>query len=193
MPFSWGQGTCFPCIGLLISGGNTVVYEIRDIGDMEVISKTVDDAVGEAFDKVAKYLNLDYPGGPVIEKLARQAVKKDILFPKILPNPGDTRFSYSGIKTAVVNYVNQNPQAEPAEIVYAFQERALEILVRRVFEAARERNLKRIVVAGGVAANGRLRQLLDESRRRDEEIIIASPLLCTIMLLWWQGLPFIIS
>lgn len=177
-PFLEGREFFFPYIGLLISGGNTALYEVRGIGDYEVIGQTVDDAVGEAFDKVAKYLDLDYPGGPVIENLAKKAVKRDIVFPKILTDPGDMRFSYSGIKTAVVNYIKNNPNADRAEVVYAFQERALEILTRRVFAASRQRGIDKIVVAGGVAANGRLRQLLHQ-KKKDEEIIIASPLLCT--------------
>lgn len=177
-PFLEGRELFFPFIGLLISGGNTALYEVRGIGEHEVIGATVDDAVGEAFDKVAKYLGLEYPGGPVIEKLAREATRHDIQFPKIMTDPGDTRFSYSGIKTAVVNYIKNNPDADKAEVVYAFQERALEVLTRRVFTAARQRGIKEIVVAGGVAANGRLRQLLNQ-KKKDEEIIIASPSLCT--------------
>jgi N6-L-threonylcarbamoyladenine synthase len=178
-PFLEGRELEFPYIGLLVSGGNTVLYHVRGIGEMEVIGRTVDDAVGEAYDKVAKFLDLGYPGGPVIEKLARTAAEKKVVFPKILPEPGDVRFSYSGIKTAVINYVKQNPGADRAELVYGFQERILEILVRRAFAAARTRAIRTIVVAGGVAANGRLRSLLDEEKRDGEEIIIPSPILCT--------------
>lgn len=178
-PFLEGRELEFPYIGLLVSGGNTVLYHVRGIGEMEVIGRTVDDAVGEAYDKVAKFLDLGYPGGPVIEKLARTAAGKKVIFPKILPEPGDLRFSYSGIKTAVINYVKQNPGADRAELAYGFQERILEILVRRAFAAARSRSIRTIVVAGGVAANGRLRALLGEEKRDDEEIIIPSPLLCT--------------
>ncbi|MDR3238344.1 MAG: tRNA (adenosine(37)-N6)-threonylcarbamoyltransferase complex transferase subunit TsaD [Spirochaetia bacterium] len=179
----------FPYIGLLASGGNTAVYEVKGIGDMECIGKTIDDAVGEAFDKVAKYLGLEYPGGPVIEKLALDAVKKEMLFPKILTAGGDTRFSYSGIKTAVVNYINANPSADKAEIVYAFQERALELLVRRVFAFARKRGIKRIVAAGGVAANGRLRALLSAAAA-GEEIIAPPPALCADNGAMISGLAF---
>ena len=146
---------------------------------MEVIGRTVDDAAGEAFDKIAKYMNLGYPGGPVIEKLALRAPGRGVLFPKILPEPGDTRFSYSGIKTAVINYLKANPDADPAGVVHGFQERVLEILVRRAFAAARERGIRSLVVAGGVAANGRLRRMLNDEARAGEEVIIASPLLCT--------------
>lgn len=178
-PFLEGREPEYPYIGLLVSGGNTVLYLIRGVGDLEVVGRTVDDAAGEAYDKIAKYMDLGYPGGPVIEKLARTSARKAVLFPKILTEPGDLRFSYSGIKTAVVNYLAGNPGADPADVVYSFQERVLEILARRAFAAARARGIRSIVVAGGVAANGRLREILAEGKRDGEEIIIPSPVLCT--------------
>ncbi len=178
-PFLEGREARYPFIGLLVSGGNTILYKVKGIGDMEIIGKTVDDAVGEAFDKVAKFLEMGYPGGPLVEKLARTAEEKKMVFPKILADSHDFRFSYSGIKTAVINYIKKNPNAEKREIVYSFQERALEVLIRRVFKAAREYRIKDIVVAGGVASNGRLREMLREAKREDENIIIPSPILCT--------------
>jgi len=178
-PFMEGAVPVYPLIGLLVSGGNTALYQVRGPGDMELIGKTADDAAGEAFDKIAKYMDLGYPGGPVIERLARTASGGTIMFPKILPEPGDFRFSFSGIKTAVVNYLKKHPGAGRAEVAHAFQERVLEILVRRVFAAARGRGVKNIVVAGGVAANGRLRELLESEKRPDETIYVPSPLLCT--------------
>lgn len=178
-PFLEGNRLSFPFIGLLVSGGNTAVYRVNGTGDMEIIGRTVDDAAGEAFDKVAKFLDIGYPGGPAIEKLARTSAARKVFLPKILPDRDDTRFSYSGIKTAVVNYMKQNPDADRADVVYSFQERAVELLVRRVFAAAREQGIHDIVVAGGVASNGRLRELLSENKQDDENIIIASPPLCT--------------
>ena len=178
-PFLEGENLQYPFMGLLISGGNTALYRVNGPGEMELIGKTVDDAVGEAFDKISKYLGLGYPGGPVIEKLARKAVEKKNFFPKLMTDPGDNRFSYSGLKTAVINHIKNNPEADTAEIVYSFQESALELLVRRLFSSARELGIKRLVVAGGVAANGRLRELLKKNCRGDEKIIIPSPLLCT--------------
>jgi N6-L-threonylcarbamoyladenine synthase len=177
--FLEGRGPEYPFIGLLVSGGNTVLYHVSGVGDMAVIGRTVDDAAGEAYDKIAKYMDLGYPGGPAIEKLARLSVLRSPIFPKILTEPGDERFSYSGIKTAVVNYLKNNPGAEPADVVYGFQERVLEILARRTFAAARSRGVRLIVVAGGVAANGRLREILAGGRREDEEILIPPPGLCT--------------
>jgi len=178
-PFLEGREPEYPFIGLLISGGNTALYRVDAPGEMKLIGKTVDDAVGEAYDKVSKFLGLGYPGGPVIEKIARQAVKRKVFFPKILTDPDDRRFSYSGLKTAVINHIKSNPGDDITEIVYSFQERALELLSRRIFTAAREEGIKKMVVAGGVAANGRLREILNSEKRKYEEIIIPSPLLCT--------------
>lgn len=180
-PFLEGRDVDFPFIGLLISGGNTGLYQVNGIGDLETIGKTVDDAVGEAFDKVSKFLNLGYPGGPIIEQLAKSSKRKKVIFPKILADSpkNDFRFSYSGLKTAVITYIKKNPTADKADIVYSFQERALELLIRRVFTASRDRGIKSIVVAGGVAANGRIRELLMEKKKDDEKIIIPSSKLCT--------------
>ena len=178
-PFLEGNEPDYPYIGLLVSGGNTALYYIDGPGKMKLIGKTVDDAVGEAFDKVSKFMDLGYPGGPLVENLAKKAKLKKNLFPKILPDPDDTRFSYSGLKTAVINYIRKNPDYDKAEIVYSFQESALEFLVRRMFTAARKSEIKRMIVAGGVAANGRLRELIESERRADEKILIPSPKLCT--------------
>ena len=178
-PFLEGHEPEYPFVGLLISGGNTVLYEVRGPGELEVIGRTADDAVGESFDKVARFIGLGYPGGPAIDILARNARVRKHLFPKILTNPEDTRFSYSGLKTAVINYIKQNPGADTAEVAWSFQERALEILARRIFASARSRGIKRMVVAGGVAANSRLRELLAEQKKSGEVIMIPSPLLCT--------------
>lgn len=178
-PFLEGNEPEYPFIGLLVSGGNTVLYKVNGVADMEVIGKTTDDAVGEAFDKVAKYLEMGYPGGPLIEKLAKTATERKVFLPKLLAASKDYRFSYSGIKTAVITHMRNHPDTPPEELVYSFQERALEILVRRVFAAAREYNIKTMVVAGGVAANGRLREMLNEKKRGREKIIIPSPILCT--------------
>jgi N6-L-threonylcarbamoyladenine synthase len=177
-PFLEGEKPQYPFMGLLVSGGNTVLYRVNGPGEMILIGKTVDDAVGEAYDKVSKYLGLGYPGGPVIEQMALKAVEKKQIFPKLMTDPGDTRFSYSGLKTAVINHIKNNPDSSISEIVYSFQESALELLMRRLFTAAREEEINRLVIAGGVAANSRLRELLHKNRKNDEKIIIPSPLLC---------------
>jgi N6-L-threonylcarbamoyladenine synthase len=178
-PFLEGIELFYPFIGLVVSGGNTALYLASGTGGHGLIGKTADDAVGECFDKIAKFLDLGYPGGPAVEKLAKTAKQKKSIFPKILADSNDYRFSYSGLKTAVINFLKQNPDYPKEEIVYSFQERALEILVRRVFKAAREQGIKDIVIAGGVAANGRLRELLKENKKDYENIIIPSSILCT--------------
>ncbi len=165
-PFLEGRAPSYPFIGLLVSGGNTALYLVRGIGELELLGRTADDAVGEAFDKVAKFLGLGYPGGPIIDRLAKGAKGKK------------PRFPYSGLKTAVITHMKEHPDDDVVEVVYGFQERALEILVRRVYAASKRLGIGIIVVAGGVAANSRLRVLLDESRS-GEEILIPSPVLCT--------------
>ncbi|HEY1405290.1 MAG TPA: tRNA (adenosine(37)-N6)-threonylcarbamoyltransferase complex transferase subunit TsaD [Spirochaetota bacterium] len=169
----------YPFIGLLVSGGNTALFEVKGIGEMRLLGRTSDDSVGEAYDKVSKFLGLGYPGGPIIDALAREAVIKKDLFTKMLVKYDDYSFSYSGLKTAVINYFKENPAADVREVVYAFQERALEILIRRTFAASRDLNIPRIVIAGGVAANSRLRELLHESCRSGEKVFFPSPILCT--------------
>lgn len=178
-PFLEGNEPEYPFIGLLVSGGNTAIYRVNGPGEMILSGKTVDDAVGEAFDKVSKFIGLGYPGGPIVENLAKKAATKKIFFPKILPDPEDTRFSYSGLKTAVINHIKQNPGQDRAEIVYSFQERALELLVRRLFTASRKAGIKKMIVAGGVAANGRLREMIDSEKNQDEQVLFPSPLMCT--------------
>jgi N6-L-threonylcarbamoyladenine synthase len=177
--FFENEDLCYPFIGLLVSGGNTALFEIRGIGDMRLLGRSSDDSVGEAYDKVSKFLGLGYPGGPVIDALARRAVVKKVLFPKVLVKYDDYSFSYSGLKTAVINYFKENPEADVTEAVYSFQERALEILIRRTFAASRDLSIPRIVIAGGVAANSRLRELVKMSLKGGEKAFFPSPILCT--------------
>lgn len=177
-PFLEGNDLEFPFLGLLISGGNTALYRVQGIGETELLGKSHDDAVGEAFDKVSKLFELGYPGGPLIEAAASRASKKEHMLPRIMADRAGFDFSYSGIKTAVINHMRKNPDTPVEEVAWSFQERALEILVRRLFHASRETGIKRLVVAGGVAANGRLRQMLEE-KRENEEVLIPSPALCT--------------
>ncbi|MBN2435958.1 MAG: tRNA (adenosine(37)-N6)-threonylcarbamoyltransferase complex transferase subunit TsaD [Spirochaetes bacterium] len=179
-PFLNSETISYPYIGLLVSGGNTALYLMKGIGEMILLGRTMDDAIGEAFDKVSKFMELGYPGGPLIDKLARKAVKKEKLFPKLLAaKNADYRFSYSGLKTAVINYVKNNPDYDINEVAYSFQESAIEILIRRTFAAARDYGLKNIVIAGGVAANSRLRELFLSECRDGEKIIIPPIDLCT--------------
>jgi N6-L-threonylcarbamoyladenine synthase len=161
----------FPFVGLVVSGGHTALFYCEDVDKQRLLGQTQDDAVGEAFDKVAKILKLGYPGGPVIELAARSSVKKDNrLFPKSSMGKDSLDFSFSGIKTAVLYYVHQTekryPEGLPTEMVsdicYAFQESALDVLVDKAFLAASMKGVKHIVIGGGVAANTRLREKFHE-------------------------------
>jgi N6-L-threonylcarbamoyladenine synthase len=169
----------FPYIGLLVSGGNTALYHVTGPGEMLLLGRSTDDSIGEAYDKVSKYLNLGYPGGPVIDSLAGEAVKKEHLFPRMLLKTEGYDFSYSGLKTAVINFLKEYPDSDVREIAWAFQESALELLTRRLFAASNELGINTIVVAGGVAANSRLRELMKEKAGEKKRIIIPSPVLCT--------------
>ncbi|MDD2806568.1 MAG: tRNA (adenosine(37)-N6)-threonylcarbamoyltransferase complex transferase subunit TsaD [Elusimicrobiales bacterium] len=158
----------FPLAALLVSGGHTELWHARGYGDYKVLGRTRDDAAGEAFDKVAKLLGLDYPGGPSVEKDAARAKGKGPAFPR--PHmPGTRDFSFSGLKTAVSYYLAGRlgpdfykkglrlPLAERAQVCREFQDAVVETLVRKTAETARSLGLKRIAVGGGVSANGALR------------------------------------
>ena len=147
-----------PFVGLIVSGGHTSLYYVRDFDDMAVLGSTCDDACGEAFDKVAKILRLGYPGGPVIEKIARKGNPRRIKF-----NCSDTHnpldFSFSGIKTAVLYYVQRTGKRKiTADIAASFQEAVVDTLIKKSVLALRMKKSKSLVVGGGVAANHRLRE-----------------------------------
>jgi N6-L-threonylcarbamoyladenine synthase len=161
-----------PFLALVVSGGHTVLAEVRGPDDIEIIGQTLDDAVGEAYDKVAKFLGLGYPGGPVIDALAREGNPRAVAFPRAMLGSGDYNFSLSGLKTAVIRYVAKIEAAggEPPparDIAASFQAAALEVLVKKTVAAARERGLSSVVVGGGVACNTALREWL--ARECDEE------------------------
>jgi len=158
------SGIRFPCVALIVSGGHTAVYYVRDCGDMEELGSTADDACGEAYDKVAKILGLGYPGGPVIEsRAAESSGKRGIKFNCSAPG-SKYGFSFSGIKTAVLYYVSGQLRKGPLppdminDIAYAFQEAVAGVLVEKTISAARDRKTAQILVGGGVAANSRLRR-----------------------------------
>ena len=162
-----------PFLGLVVSGGHTALFYCESIGKQELLGSTQDDAVGEAYDKVAKILGLGYPGGPVIDRLAKSAGGNTaISFPKSYLGKDSLDFSFSGIKTAVLYYVNKLRQKRKAisakevnDICYAFQEAALDALVEKVIKATESTKSKRLVIGGGVAANSRLREKM---RKRPE-------------------------
>lgn len=163
----------FPFVALLVSGGHTQLMRVSGIGDYELLGDTLDDAAGEAFDKTAKLLGLGYPGGPAVAKLALQGKPGQYKLPRPLLNSGDLNFSFSGLKTAVLNIVNQQKSAEAelteetkADVAFEFQEAVTEVLTAKCMAALRETGLDRLIVSGGVGANKRLRERLDQATKR---------------------------
>ena len=156
----------FPYIALLASGGHTLLYCVREVGDYVHLGGTRDDAAGEAYDKVAKMMGLGYPGGRVIDQLAQSANPNAIRFPRAKIKSGAFEFSFSGIKTAVWHYLKSVPEEEwrerSADIAASFQEAVAEMLVRPAIKAAGAKGVERIVLSGGVAANSRLRSKMKE-------------------------------
>lgn len=171
----------FPFLALVVSGGHTLLAEVRGVEEMELLGSTVDDALGEAYDKVAKFLGLEYPGGPVIDRLSRSGNPAAVRFPRPMANSGDLNFSLSGLKTAVIRHVKAAPRPLAVEdIVASFQAAALEVVVKKTVSAALDRGLREIVVGGGVACNSALRSML--ARACDHEgirLACPSPVLCT--------------
>ena len=172
-----------PFIGLLASGGHTAVTVVEDYQKLKLLGGTLDDAVGEAFDKVARVLGLSYPGGPNVENLAKQG-QNNIALPKMLKGLGGYNFSYSGLKTAVINYKHQRDQKgedfNKADLACSFQSAALDILVDKAIEAATEYNVRTIAVGGGVAANGYLReQITKKCANRSIKVVLPPKPLCT--------------
>lgn len=151
-----------PFIALIVSGGHTSLFLVHEIGHYQVIGTTRDDAAGEAFDKVAKYLGLGYPGGPLIENLALKGQKNAIHFPRPLLKSNDFDFSFSGLKTAVIYYVKEKRKIrqslELENICASFQQAVIETLVHKTISAAHQYQVERIAVGGGVAANESLRR-----------------------------------
>lgn len=161
-------------LSLVVSGGHTMLVEVKSFGEYTALGETKDDAVGEAFDKVAKLLGLGYPGGAKLDKLAQSGDSTFVKFPRALKNEDDYSFSYSGLKTAVLLYLKKLNEMElekhKAEIAASFQEAAVEVLVMKTVKAAIDKNIKDVAITGGVAANSRLRSMmkskLDENNRR---------------------------
>ena len=160
-----------PWLGLLVSGGNTSLYEVRALGDYRALGHTLDDAAGEAFDKVAKLLGLPYPGGAIIDRLSQTGNPKAIAFPRGLSKRSRAQFdfSFSGLKTSVLQHLRARPEApalpegqELADLCASFQEAVCDALTLRAVRAAKAAGLSRMVLCGGVAANSRLRALAAE-------------------------------
>ncbi|AFG37953.1 tRNA (adenosine(37)-N6)-threonylcarbamoyltransferase complex transferase subunit TsaD [Spirochaeta africana] len=163
----------YPHIGLLVSGGHTMITLVEGPLEMKVIGATIDDAIGEAFDKVAKHLGLGYPGGVLIDELARQGNPAAFAFPGTSLQKGDHRFdiSYSGLKTAVINqrqqFLQPGCEASMPNIAASFEKRAVDMLLKRMLDACAVYEVPRVVAAGGVAANTYFRRALREHREID--------------------------
>ena len=154
-----------PAIGLLVSGGHSSIIQMSDMArSVHILGETIDDAAGEAFDKIARILELDFPGGPAIDRLAREGDADAIEFPRGLAN-SDYNFSFSGLKTAVARYLKETPLAHKADVAASFQEAIVDVLLEKALRACRETGIEALIIAGGVAANSRLRMVAAERCR----------------------------
>ena len=172
-----------PFMGLVVSGGHTSLYDVAAFGKYRLIASTRDDAAGEAYDKVAKILGLPYPGGQPIDELAQKGDPKAIRFPRALPAPDELDFSFSGLKTAVLQHVRRHgvPQGQALnDLCASFQEAVADSLTKKMVRAARAMGITSLVVCGGVAANSRLRALVKErGEEREMRVHVPAPKLCT--------------
>lgn len=158
----------FPFVGLVVSGGHTNLYYVKGFRQWKLLGRTRDDAAGEAYDKVAKLLKLGYPGGPVIEKRASLGNADKIRFPRSYLEKGSLDFSFSGLKTAVLYYVQDNGRKNLKDIAASFQEAVIEVLAQKSKAACRVSKVKQFVVGGGVIANRRLQQALVSQLTEDD-------------------------
>ncbi len=173
-----------PFMALVISGGHTNIVEVTGYNECRVLGGTRDDAAGEAYDKVARVLGLGYPGGPLIDKLAKKGDPEAVNFKRVFLEKGSLDFSFSGIKTGVLNYINSEKQAgreiNTADVAASFQAAVLDVIVAKTVSAALDMGKDRIVMAGGVASNSRLREMMEEQcSRHGLKLYYPSPVLCT--------------
>lgn len=173
-----------PFMALIVSGGHTEIVNVPEYNKCEKLGCTRDDAAGEAFDKVARVIGLGYPGGPKIDKAAKEGDRESIAFKRVYLEPGSLDFSFSGLKTQALNYLNQERQAgreiDVNNVAASFQEAVVEVIADKAVMAAEKYGQKRIVMAGGVASNSRLRALMEEKAgSRGIDVLKPSPVLCT--------------
>jgi N6-L-threonylcarbamoyladenine synthase len=173
-----------PFICLVASGGHSHIVKVVDYDSFEILGQTRDDAAGEAFDKIARALGLGYPGGPLIDKISSEGNAKAISFPRAFLEEGSYDFSFSGLKSAALNYLNSMKMKEEeiniADVAASFQAAVVEVLAEKLIRAAVEHHSKYAVLAGGVAANSKLRQELQSlGAQRGIEVLFPSPILCT--------------
>ncbi len=173
-----------PFMSLIVSGGHTNIVEMTDYSKCVVLGGTRDDAVGEAYDKVARVIGLGYPGGPKIDKAAKEGNPEAIHFKRVFLEKGSLDFSFSGLKTAVLNYLNTERQAgreiSVPDVAASFQAAVIEVIVKKAMEAAQDRKQDKLVLAGGVAANSKLRRdLQEECNKHGIKLYVPDPVLCT--------------
>jgi N6-L-threonylcarbamoyladenine synthase len=172
----------FPFIALLVSGGHTQLMQVTGVGEYVLLGESLDDAAGEAFDKTAKLMGLGYPGGPQLARLAESGRGGRFRLPRPMLRSGDLDFSFSGLKTAVLNVVSAPAwqPADAADLAAEFQDAVVDVLCAKALQAVRQTGLSRLVVAGGVGANRRLRERLDaDARRCGWKVFYPEPELCT--------------
>ena len=169
-----------PFVCLVVSGGHTDLYHCEAPGSYRILGQTRDDAAGEAFDKVSKLLGLGYPGGPVIDRLARAGEPQAIRFPRAYLERDSLDFSFSGIKTAVLHYVRKHTPTSVVDLAASFQQAVVDVLVAKTLAAARRCEASRVVVTGGVAANSQLRREMHAAcAEAGLQLVIPHPRLCT--------------
>lgn len=173
-----------PFICLIVSGGHSHLVHVKDYGVYEILGKTRDDAAGEAYDKIARAIGLGYPGGPKIDKLAKEGNPNAIDFPRAYLEDGSFDFSFSGLKSAVLNYLNRckmmGEEINDRDIAASFQQSVIDVLVSKTIAAAKEKGVNKIAMAGGVSANTALRNAMQEACDREKIFFqCPSPILCT--------------
>ena len=173
----------YPSLALVVSGGHTELVLVKNELDFEIIGSTQDDAIGEAYDKVARQLNLEYPGGPKVDKLAKLG-QDNYNFPRAMIDSDDYNFSFSGMKSAVINFVHNAKQRgeeiKPEDLACSFQTAAVDVLISKTKKAISNFGIKQLIVAGGVAGNSKLRkQVLDLGKQLNIEVLIPSMKYCS--------------
>lgn len=173
-----------PYIALVVSGGHSHLVQVSDYGKYEILGRTRDDAAGEAYDKVARAIGMGYPGGPKIDAAAKKGDPNAVRFPRVFLDEESYDFSFSGLKSAVLNYVNKQKMTGepivPEDIAASFQQSVVEVLVEKTVKAAKERGMEQVALAGGVASNSALRVGMRAACEREGlSLHIPSPVLCT--------------
>lgn len=173
-----------PYLGLIVSGGHTHLIIVNDWAEFEILGRTVDDAAGEAFDKVARAIGLGYPGGPKIDKLAKEGNPNAISFPRASVNGSEYNFSFSGLKSAVLNYINHadmmHQDFSRADLAASFQKAVVDVLCQHTVNAAKAYGIKEVAMAGGVSANSALRAGMEKAcQEHGLNLYVPSPIFCT--------------